>query len=189
MSEAGGNAEPSMDEILASIRKIISEDDEVKPEAAAAEEEPLVLEEDTTEEINLSDEAEDEIELVDEVDEDQALALNEEVEEVDAKVDLHEEPEEVEAAPAPPPPPPPPPPASEPVSALVGDEPRQKAAMSLTNLSTAIAEHRPGLTVEQLAEDLLRPMLREWLDANLPDMVERLVQKEIQRMADQAEPR
>ena len=187
MSEAGGNAEPSMDEILASIRKIISEDEEVKPEAAAAEEEPLVLEEDAPDEINLVDEAEDEIELVDEIDDDQALALNEEAGEADAKVDLDEKPEEVEVAPPPPPPPPPPP--SEPVSALVGDKPRQKAAMSLTNLSTAIAEHRPGLTVEQLAEDLLRPMLREWLDANLPDMVERLVQKEIQRMADQAEPR
>ncbi|HAA93780.1 MAG TPA: DUF2497 domain-containing protein, partial [Rhodospirillaceae bacterium] len=75
------------------------------------------------------------------------------------------------------------------VDNLIGDSPRAQATTSLANLSTAIREHRPGLTVEQLAEELLRPMLREWLDANLPDMVERLVQKEIQRMADEAEPK
>jgi cell pole-organizing protein PopZ len=74
-------------------------------------------------------------------------------------------------------------------SELVGDPARGQATTSLANLSTAISQHRPGLTVEQLAEGLLRPMLREWLDANLPDMVERLVQKEIQRMSDQAEPK
>lgn len=172
MSEAGGNAEPSMDEILASIRKIISEDDEKEPVAAAAEEEPLVLDEEAVDEIELVDEAEEEIELVGE--------MEEEVEEQGDGVDSQDEPEELEV------PLPSPPPASE---ALVGDETRQQAASSLTSLSAAISEHRPGLTVEQLAEDLLRPMLREWLDANLPDMVERLVQKEIQRMADLAEPK
>lgn len=172
MSEAGGNAEPSMDEILASIRKIISEDDEKEPVAAAAEEEPLVLDEEAVDEIELVDEAEEEIELVGE--------MEEEVEEQGDGVDSQDEPEELEV------PLPPPPPASE---ALVGDETRQQAASSLTSLSAAISEHRPGLTVEQLAEDLMRPMLREWLDANLPDMVERLVQKEIQRMADLAEPK
>ena len=172
MSEAGGNAEPSMDEILASIRKIISEDDEKEPVAAAAEEEPLVLDEEAVDEIESVDEAEEEIELVGE--------MEEEVEEQGDGVDSQDEPEELVV------PLPPPPPASE---ALVGDETRQQAASSLTSLSAAISEHRPGLTVEQLAEDLMRPMLREWLDANLPDMVERLVQKEIQRMADLAEPK
>ena len=172
MSEAGGNAEPSMDEILASIRKIISEDDEKEPVAAAAEEEPLVLDEEAVDEIELVDEAEEEIELVEEIEE--------EVEEQGDGVVSQDEPEEVEV------PLPPSPPVAE---ALVGDETRQQAASSLTSLSAAISEHRPGLTVEQLAEDLLRPMLREWLDANLPDMVERLVQKEIQRMADLAEPK
>jgi uncharacterized protein len=185
MSEAGGQAEPSMEEILASIRKIISEDDEGEPTAAAAEEEPLELEEEAVDEIELVDEAEEEIELVEEIEEEEPLELEEEVEEAGDEVEFYEEPEEVEAAPPPPPPPPP----LEPVDSLVGDQPRQQAATSLANLSTAITQHRPGLTVEQLAEDLLRPMLREWLDANLPDMVERLVQKEIQRMADQAEPK
>ena len=34
-----------------------------------------------------------------------------------------------------------------------------------------------------MTEEMLRPMLREWLDANLPDMVERLVREEIARIA------
>ena len=41
-----------------------------------------------------------------------------------------------------------------------------------------------GRSVEQLAAELLRPMLREWLDQNLPDMVETLVRAEIERLAD-----
>ena len=32
-------------------------------------------------------------------------------------------------------------------------------------------------------EEMLRPMLRQWLDANLPDIVERLVREEIRRIA------
>lgn len=38
-------------------------------------------------------------------------------------------------------------------------------------------------SIESMAQDMLRPMLREWLDDNLPHMVERLVREEIERMA------
>jgi len=42
---------------------------------------------------------------------------------------------------------------------------------------------RSGETsLEGLTRDLLRPMLAEWLDANLPAMVERMVQAEIARI-------
>lgn len=42
---------------------------------------------------------------------------------------------------------------------------------------------RSGETsLEGLTRDLLRPMLAEWLEANLPAMVERLVQAEIARI-------
>ena len=50
-------------------------------------------------------------------------------------------------------------------------------------LAKSVKSNRPGITIEQLAEELMRPMLREWLDENLPSMVERLVQREIERMA------
>jgi cell pole-organizing protein PopZ len=43
---------------------------------------------------------------------------------------------------------------------------------------------RSGETsLEGLTRDLLRPMLAEWLDRNLPEMVERLVKAEIARIA------
>ena len=38
-------------------------------------------------------------------------------------------------------------------------------------------------TVAGMVEDLLRPMLRDWLDDNLPPLVERLVREEIERVS------
>ncbi len=38
-------------------------------------------------------------------------------------------------------------------------------------------------SLDEIAEDMLRPMLREWLDDNLPTLVERLVREEIERVA------
>jgi len=46
-----------------------------------------------------------------------------------------------------------------------------------------------GRTVEQLAAELMRPILKEWLDQNLPSMVERLVRAEIKRLAEQSQRR
>lgn len=44
----------------------------------------------------------------------------------------------------------------------------------------------PGgdVTLEALAREMLQPMLADWIEKNLPDMVERLVQAEIRRMSD-----
>ena len=39
-----------------------------------------------------------------------------------------------------------------------------------------------GNTVEALVADLLKPMLKQWLDIHLPSMVENLVREEIQRI-------
>lgn len=38
-------------------------------------------------------------------------------------------------------------------------------------------------SLEDLAREMLRPMLQEWMDKNLPDLVEKHVQREIERMA------
>jgi cell pole-organizing protein PopZ len=38
-------------------------------------------------------------------------------------------------------------------------------------------------TIEQMAEDMMRPMLKEWLDDNLPPLVEKLVREEIERVS------
>jgi len=40
-----------------------------------------------------------------------------------------------------------------------------------------------GVTIEEMMRDLLRPMLKEWLDENLPAIVERMVEKEIARVS------
>jgi cell pole-organizing protein PopZ len=38
-------------------------------------------------------------------------------------------------------------------------------------------------TLEDLVRDMLRPMLKSWLDENLPRVVERLVLAEIERVS------
>ena len=49
-------------------------------------------------------------------------------------------------------------------------------------LSRTVLGQNPR-TLEDLVVEMLRPMLREWLDDNLPGMVERLVRAEIERVA------
>ena len=38
-------------------------------------------------------------------------------------------------------------------------------------------------TLEDLVKEMLRPMLKSWLDDNLPGMVERIVKAEIERVS------
>jgi cell pole-organizing protein PopZ len=45
------------------------------------------------------------------------------------------------------------------------------------------AQARNGRTLEEVVSELLRPMLKSWLDENLPEMVERLVRAEIERVS------
>lgn len=44
-----------------------------------------------------------------------------------------------------------------------------------------------SMTLEGLIREEIRPILKQWLDSNLPPLVERLVQREIQRIARGAE--
>jgi uncharacterized protein len=59
------------------------------------------------------------------------------------------------------------------------------AAASITGafdrLSDTVRPAQPQ-TVEDLMKELLRPMLKAWLDDNLPPLVERLVRDEIERV-------
>jgi cell pole-organizing protein PopZ len=45
---------------------------------------------------------------------------------------------------------------------------------------TVLSDEAP--TLQDMMREMLRPMLRAWLDDNLPGMVERLVRDEIERM-------
>ena len=47
--------------------------------------------------------------------------------------------------------------------------------------------HMAGITLEDIVRDLMRPMLRDWLDQNLPPLIEKMVAKELQRLARKAE--
>lgn len=78
---------------------------------------------------------------------------------------------------------------------LVSDRAAGAATGAFSKLSQAVQRTPPevavaddsGRTVEQFAEDMMRPMLRDWLEENLPALVERIVQKEIQKIVRRAE--
>ena len=40
-----------------------------------------------------------------------------------------------------------------------------------------------AMTLEDLVKEMLRPMLKSWLDDNLPGLVERIVKAEIERVS------
>jgi cell pole-organizing protein PopZ len=58
----------------------------------------------------------------------------------------------------------------------------EQVARAFQDLAFAVdnAERR---SFDEIAEEMLRPMLQEWLDDNLPTLVERLVREEIERVA------
>ena len=42
-------------------------------------------------------------------------------------------------------------------------------------------------TFEDMVKEVMTPMIRQWLDGNLPGLVERLVRREVERIARRAE--
>jgi len=170
MAETKQN-EPSMEEILASIRRIIAEDGEApKPEGAAAADEVLELTE----------------------------VVEEEPPPPEPEIELAPEPEPP-ALDEPPPPPPPPAPPRQPTRAdddrLISTAAAAASVSALAQLTALRKERRgePGLafdsgvTIEEMVREMLRPMLRDWLDTNLPSMVERIVRDEVARIVREAQ--
>ncbi|AWN50267.1 DUF2497 domain-containing protein [Methylobacterium terrae] len=99
---------------------------------------------------------------------------------------------EIEPEPAPPPEPPKavaPPPAAPPEPPRPAMEDRllsQATDATVTHAFDLLASTvltRNARTIEDLVQDMLRPMLKSWLDDNLPVLVERLVRAEIERVA------
>jgi cell pole-organizing protein PopZ len=178
-----GQNEPTMEEILASIRRIISEDGADQQAAPPAEEPPPPP----------MPEPEPEFEP-------------------EPMVAAPEPEPELEPAYEPPPPPPPPrraAPRPQPredileltevvrddreFEGLVSQPTASRAAAHLGQLSSAVAGSRAmGMgnsqrTLEELVKELLRPMLKEWLDAHLATIVQRIVEREVARLTIQAE--
>lgn len=181
--------EPTMEEILASIRRIISEDDAPQEEAVAAPEpEPAVsFEPDPVEDAFDAAPADDLMEVED----DDVLELTE-VSNAGSSVsmgdlDIYEpEPEPVPvAAPAPKPAPVAAAPAPAPKAALVSDATASTAASAFGALTSALLVPKDGRTLEDFMTDMMRPMLQQWLDAHLPAIVEEQVRLEVERISRQ----
>ena len=68
------------------------------------------------------------------------------------------------------------------IAALVSPAVGERVAQSFGALAEAL-DAGPRRSFDEIAEDMLRPMLQEWLDDNLPTLVERLVREEIERVA------
>lgn len=219
--------EPSMDEILSSIRQIIADDDgsnaarraappaappvapmSLRPQAAMPVEEtpePLAL---SPSQIVSETRADHEPPLSY-----QAILKDEPV--VPPAADSGEpelvDPEDVTFAPEPPPepvrPPSPPPsftpraasprPATSFAQAAPMPDPRLSADIAerlIEPATRAAVQHNfarlnsvtqvpPGQTIDGMMRDMLRPMLKAWLDEHLPSVVERMVEKEIARIS------
>ena len=68
------------------------------------------------------------------------------------------------------------------IAAFVSPAVGEQVARSFGDLALAL-DSSPRRSFDEIAEDMLRPMLQEWLDDNLPTLVERLVREEIERVA------
>lgn len=191
--------EPTMEEILASIRRIISEDDAPAAEAAPAaveptpapeaapEPEPVVAAQPEPEPAPVEEEV---LELTERYEApaverigDLDISAHEEPEPEPFPTAFQPEPEPVHHAPAPSE-------TSAPIEPLVGAGAAASAASAFAGLSASLARPEQtalvggsGPTIDALARELLRPMLKEWLDANLPGIVEAAVRKEVERIA------
>ncbi|TGQ33691.1 DUF2497 domain-containing protein [Mesorhizobium sp. M4B.F.Ca.ET.169.01.1.1] len=66
--------------------------------------------------------------------------------------------------------------------AILSEHVGRQVAAAFGELSDAFAS-RSKKSFDEMAEDMLRPMLQDWLDNNLPTLVERLVREEIERVA------
>ena len=172
MTDSKAAPEPSMEEILSSIRRIIAEDEAAPPPTAAS----------------TATAGQDE--------EDDVLELTEMVGDADGPAAGAPR---ATAEPAALPPPVLPAVQEKPAMSIQTSEPliSSNAAAASTNAFARLAKaaapeekrsaSAQGITVDQLVVDLLTPMLRDWLDQNLPGIVERVVEQEVKKLARRAE--
>jgi cell pole-organizing protein PopZ len=196
MAQPAKAQEPSMEEILASIRRIIADDDAAKPAPKPAE--PAKPAAPAAESAPADTAGNDEMDaMLADLDEnpaepassppDEVLELTEAMAapppepaqpsfrriEPDQDVVFHE-------AAAAPPPPPPRAPATD--SPLLSTAASAAVHSAFGTLAHSVLAQNPR-TLEDLVKEMLRPMLKSWLDDNLPVMVERLVRAEIERVS------
>ncbi len=186
-AKAGAASEPSMEDILASIRRILAEDGD--PDAASdrpqAEPPPVDLLS-TAELIAVEPDERPDPPMRSDF-EGEPFSADEEP----LREDMFLLTPTMRVDPAPDPAPAPAPPF---VGARVVSSPTVEASTDvLAHLAKAILDRRDiavgarDVTIEGMIREMLRPLLREWLDRNLPYLIERLVKKEIDLMVNRAE--
>lgn len=191
--------EPSIEEILDSIRQIISDDDEEggeteveKVEEPPSEESSAVVDEKD----EASAEPEDVVELTEKLEEPEAepqpeteMDNNEPEEDLDDELDTNDESSEAE------------PKLNQeepPIEVDMTDvennedsiltETAQSAAYDgFAELARKTAIEHNGITLEEIVRTELNPMLRDWLDKHLPVIIDRLVKEELERISKRAE--
>lgn len=177
-----GESDPSMDDILASIRRILSDEEKAakaqRPDDGVLMLDPSMMIDDSTPAEHLVPEAASEPKHA-------PLALPEP--EPPHAVTPTPPPAPSMSAPSAPITPAPAEPAP-PGDPLVAPEAAAAAASSVGALMrTLVAErsalvHRGGPTLEDIVREEMRPVLKVWLDMHLPALVERLVRAEIERV-------
>jgi cell pole-organizing protein PopZ len=188
--QSSGGVDPSMEDILASIRRILAEEEGAPPAtpALAPDADDGVLQLDAS------------MMLADPIAPSGPIAPSDPI----APADASPHPASVslpQAAPVPAAPPPvhgtfaPPEPLAAPHgSNLMAPEAAAATATSVGSLVRTLTAERAtqvytgGPTIEDLVRAELRPLLKQWLDTNLPGMVERLVRAEIERVVGRVVP-
>jgi cell pole-organizing protein PopZ len=170
MSQERSTGEPSMEEILSSIRRIIADEQKGGPDPVP----PVIPRLQPDPGPTPADPDDDVLELTD-------IAEDEEAGSPTAAAAM------------------PPSPPKE--TAIVTDKDEGLLSPSTASASTSAfaklarsmaPEDRPTgplarQSVEELLLELLRPALKEWLDKNLPSVVERVVEQEVKKLARRAE--
>lgn len=187
MAEAKIEQEPSIEEILESIRQIISEDGE--PVAAETGEAltavPEAREEERTLELpqenNNTNPPEDIVvlDLVDIVEDDPIDMID--LQEKEEPVTMAIEETEVIMDDVTP---------STLLSGATEDTVADTMAKLLAGNFAVERADVPGrvgnVTLEDMARDLMRPLIKSWLDQNLPEIVEKVVSREVERISRKA---
>jgi len=208
----GGDDELSMEEILQSIRRIIADDDSDGKKAAPAEnknnkgknmedevpgsdmlELTDMLKEDGTV-VNLKKEAAPATPAKPVVEEPVSFDILSKIDEALVTEAPAAPPAPVAAAPVAAAPMTPAPSAQDAIDSLLSAEAakatadafsRLKAAepeMPAPMLSASLPAFRSGATMEDMVAEMLRPMLKQWLDTNLPTLVQQIVEREVRKL-------
>ena len=165
--------ENNMEEILSSIRRVMSRDDDSG--AAVAMNDDAILELTDTDDDAVADASDDTAQSADTI----PAVAHADIPAARSKKQAKSTVELDQMSPV-----------AEVQDTLIADPVAQVSRDKLSALSALIAKPQEpntpaaaaGTTVDALVREALRPLLKDWLDANLPDIVEAMVAREIARI-------